>query len=405
MVGRKPTAFFLAPLLNQQSPRAGQLPLRMGQTTWALSAWGSVGRGGDGSLCWAGGSQQRLWLSGRFLGVLPLRRGARLVASGPGVLELCGVGPGLRGPLPPMAPSLILRGGLPPCHASPTTTSHISSILPLSSEGTHGGSQALLLPSTVPQEMSPCSRNVGAPAPEVGCPCRCPRLLEAALCLPCPPLGPASLPCFCPLLPSQGWTGRDVIRQECWSASAVSSAVRRCSGSLPLCPPPLSGEGTPDFRGGLPWHPLPLPPRPPRGGPLLGGGAPAAALSLPAPMGLSPCCPPRTQMRPRVLPAQLPSQSSRHQDDAHSHTQHHQPHHPDLPFTWERPQQLACKLQVWVLFSASMPLLELAFHEGGSCRLFPLLIEPKGLAILTSQFWDLSVRWIGTGLSPASPLL
>lgn len=304
------------------------------------------------------------------------------------------------GPLPD------LTRGLPPCHASPTTTSHISSTLPLSSEGIHGGSQALLLPSTVPQETSPCSRNVGAPVQEVGCPCWCPRLLEAALCLPCPPLGPASLPCFCPLLPSQGWTGRDVIRQGHWSASAVSSAVTAgavgdfCCAHHPRQEkgPLISGEGYPGILCPCPLvlHGVVPPP---------GGGAPAAALSLPAPMGLSPRCPPRTQMCPRVLPTQLLSQSSPHQDDAHSHTQHRQPHRPDLPFAWERPQQLACKLQVWVLFSASMPLLELAFHEGGSCMLFSLLIEPKGLAILTSQFWDLSVRWIGTGLSPASLLL
>ena len=121
-MGRKPTAFFPAPPLNQQSPRAGQLPLRTGQTTRALSARGSVGRGGDSSLCWAGGSQQCLWLLGRFLGALPLGRGACLAATGPSVLGVCGAGPGLRGPLPPVAPSLISRRGLPPSHAPPTTT-------------------------------------------------------------------------------------------------------------------------------------------------------------------------------------------------------------------------------------------------------------------------------------------
>lgn len=244
------------------------------------------------------------------------------MASGPGVLGLCGVGPELRGPLPPMAPSLILRGGLPPCHASPTTTSHISSILPLSSEGIHGGSQALLLPSTVPQEMSPCSRNVGAPAPEAGCPCRCPRLLEAALCLPCPPLGPASLPCFCPLLPSQGWTGTDVIRQGRWSASAVSSVVTAGAvGAFRFVHHPrqekgplISGEGYPGILRPCPLvlHEVPPPsvaePHRLRCPSLLQWACPLAALpALRCALGSSPHSCPASPPRIRTMPTPTPS--------------------------------------------------------------------------------------------------
>lgn len=175
-----------------------------GQTTRRCLA-GSVGRGWR-QPGWAGEASSAC-SSQVGSGGPSSRTRARLVASGPECLGT--VWSGARTEALPPSPLLIFYEGLPPCHASPTTTTSPHLQHPaLSSEGV--SMEGPGSPPTVhcPPGDVPCSRNVGhlhrsrlpLPVPQAarGCPLS-----------PLPPLGLPPCPLLRPLL-----TGMDRRRYQ-----------------------------------------------------------------------------------------------------------------------------------------------------------------------------------------------
>lgn len=182
-------------------------------------------------------------------------------------------------------------------------------------------------PVHCPQEMSPCSRNVGAPAPENRLPLPVSQAARGCPLSPLPPRWalppcPASVP-SCPHRDGQGGT---LSRQGALVVCCVF-CHSRCGGSLPLCPPPLSGEKGPLISGeGCPGNPSPPAPSSSTSAP----PSVAEPRRLRCPSLLQWACPslpPRAQMR-LGSSAQLPSQSLPASGRCPLHTQHRHALHP-----------------------------------------------------------------------------